>query len=49
MENTLVDKHSVEVVVENVLMDIEGRLDEGLVMQVPRETPSQRKSQENSG
>jgi len=34
VENTLVDKDSIEVVVNNVLMDLDRRLDEDLFVQV---------------
>jgi len=49
VENTLVDQDSTEVVIDNVLMDLETRLDKDLFVQVPGETQSQRQSQEHSG
>ena len=48
MENTLVDRDSTEVVVNNVLIDLERRLDEDSFEQVPGESQSQRETQEHS-
>ena len=42
VENTLVDRDSTEVVVNNVLIDLERRLDEDSFVQVPGESQSQR-------
>ena len=48
VENTLVDRDSTEVVVDDVLIDLERRLDEDSFIQVPRESLSQRETQEHS-
>lgn len=44
VENTLVDRNSTEVVVENALIDLEKRLDQGSLLQVPRESQAQGES-----
>jgi len=41
VENTLVDMDSTEVAVENALIDLEKRLDEGSFLQVPGESQVQ--------
>lgn len=48
MENTLVDRDSTKFVVNNVLIDLEIRLDEDSFVQVPGESQSQRETQEQS-
>ena len=45
VENTLVDRDSTEVAVENALIDLEKRLDEGSFLQVPGESQVQGQSQ----
>ena len=42
MENTLVDRDSTETVVNNVLIDLDRKLDEDSFLQVSGETQSQR-------
>lgn len=41
VENTLVDRDNIEEVVENALIDLEKRLDEGSFLQVPGESQAQ--------
>jgi len=48
VENTLVDRDSTKFVVNNVLIDLEIRLDEDSFVQVPGESQSQRETQEQS-
>jgi len=48
VENTLVDRDSTEVAVNNVLIDLERRLDEDSFVQVLGESQSQRETQEHS-
>jgi len=48
VEGTLVDQDSTQVAIDNVMVDLERRFDEDSFAQVPRETSSQRQSQESS-
>lgn len=48
VENTLVDRDSPEVAVENALIDLEKGLEEGSFLQVPRESQVQTESQVQS-
>jgi len=48
MENTLIDRDSTEVVVDNVLIDLERGLDEDSFVLVLGESQSQRETQEHS-
>lgn len=48
VENTLVERDSTEVAVENAIIDLERRLDEGSFIQVLEESQAQRKSQAHS-
>lgn len=48
VENTLVDRDSTEVIVNNVLIDLERRLDEDSFVQVLGESQSQRETQKHS-
>jgi len=45
VENTLVDRDSTEVAVENAPIDLEKRLDEGSFLQVQGESQAQIESQ----
>jgi len=49
VEGTLIDRDSTEVVVDNVLMDLDRRLDEDSFVQVPGESRSQRQAQSHNG
>lgn len=49
MENTLVDQDSTKLVFDNVLIELERRLDEDSFLQVLGESQSQRESQGHSG
>lgn len=49
VENTLVDWDSTKTVVNNVLINLDRRLDEGSFVHVSGETQSQRKSQGHNG
>jgi len=48
VENTLVDNDSTKVAIDNVLIDLERRLDEGSSIHVPGESISQRETQEQN-
>ncbi len=48
VEGTLVDQDSTQVAVDNVLVDLERRLDEDSFVQVSEETSSQNQSQEHN-
>jgi len=49
VEGTLIDHDSTKVVVDNVLMDLDKRIDEDSFVQVPGESQSQRQAQGHSG
>ena len=49
VENTLVDRDSTEVAVENALIDLEMRLDESYFIQGLGESQAQRESQAHNG
>ena len=48
VENTLEDRDSIEVAMENTLIDLEKQLDEGSFLQVPGESKVQEESQPQS-
>ena len=48
MENNLVNRDSTEVAAENILIDLERRLDEDSFIQVLEEPQAQRESQAHS-
>ena len=48
VENTLVDRDRTEVFVNNLLIDLEKRIDEDSFVQVPGESQSQREIEEHS-
>ena len=48
VENTLVERDSTEIVVNNVLIDLERRLDDDSFVQVLGESLSQRETQEHN-
>lgn len=49
MEDTFIDRDSTKVFVDNVLMDLDRRLDEDSFVQVPEESQSQRQAHSHSG